>query len=85
MQKDYSLVPCLGWNGVGADAQLMHRLGIAGVVLAVLIGISRLYLGMHFPSDVVCGLLLGMVCAAIIHMVVKKIESSRGIIGGKSI
>ena len=83
--KSYDEVPCLGWGGIGADPALMHKLGIAGVVLAVLIGLSRLYLGMHFPSDVVCGLLLGMICATIIHIVVKKIEASRGIIGGKSI
>lgn len=84
-RKSFDEVPCLGWKGVGADPKLMHKFGIAGVVLAILIGISRLYLGMHFPSDVVCGLLLGMICATIIHIVVKKFESSRGIIGGKSI
>lgn len=79
--KSYDEVPCLGWKGMGADPQLVHKLSIAAVVLAVLIGISRLYLGMHYPSDVVCGLLLGMLCAEIIHLIIKKIESSRGIIG----
>lgn len=83
--KDYSSVPCLGWKGEGADPRLMHRISIFAVILAVLIGISRLYLGMHYPSDVVCGLLLGMICAIIIHYIVKKLESSRGIIGEESI
>ena len=77
--------PCLGWKGKGADPAFMHRIGIVSVILAVLVGISRLYLGMHFPSDVVCGLLIGIITATIIHIVVKKIESSRGIIGEKSI
>ena len=85
LHKNYDSVPCLGWKSVGADPKLMHNLGTAAVILAVLIGISRLYLGMHYPTDVVCGLLLGMICATIIHFIFKKIESSRGIIGGKSI
>ena len=84
-KKDYSAVPCLGWKGTGIDPQTMHKISIAAVVLALLIGLSRLYLGMHYPSDVVCGLLLGMICATIVHAIIRKIESSRGIIGGKSI
>ena len=42
---------------------LMHydkRLGIPAVVLAVLIGFSRLYLYVHFPTDVIAGALLGI-------------------------
>ena len=80
--KSYSEVPCLGWKGDGVDAHTAHRFGIAAVVLACLIGLSRLYLGMHYPSDVICGLLLGMICATIIHSFVKKTEAKRGIIGG---
>lgn len=80
--RTYDDVAPLGWKGVSADPRFAHRLGIAGVVLAVLIGISRLYLGMHYPSDVICGLLLGMICATIVHAFIKKVEAKRGIIGG---
>ena len=80
-RKVYDETPCLGWKGAGADPRTVHRLGIAAVILALLIGLSRLYLGMHYPSDVICGLLLGMVCAAIVHAVIIKIEAKRGIIG----
>ena len=79
--RSYDEVKCLGWNGDGISPRMMHRLGIATVVLAVLIGISRLYLGMHYPSDVVCGLLLGMIVAAIVYKVILKIEDKRGVIG----
>lgn len=36
---------------------------IAAPVLAVLMGLSRLYAGVHYPSDVVVGGLIGAVCA----------------------
>ena len=35
-------------------------LGIAALVLAALIGFSRLYLFVHYPSDVASGFLLGI-------------------------
>jgi undecaprenyl-diphosphatase len=81
--RSYDRVRCLGWRGEGASPQVMHRLGIAAVVLAVLIGISRLYLGMHYPSDVVCGLLIGMIVATIVYWVILKIEDNRGLLGSQ--
>ena len=36
------------------------RFGVPALVLAILIAFSRLYLYIHFPSDVVAGLLLGV-------------------------
>ena len=80
--KSYDDVTCLGWKGSGADPRRMHRLGIILVILSLLIGVSRLYLGMHFPTDVLCGLLLGMICATIVHIVIKNYESKHDIIGG---
>ncbi len=35
----------------------------AGAVLAVCMGLSRLYVGVHFPSDVLAGALVGSFCA----------------------
>ena len=75
-RKCYDEVPCLGWRGNGASAKAVHRFGIAAVVLAFLIGLSRLYLGMHYPSDVVAGLLLGMVCALAVFRGVRAFEIS---------
>ena len=34
-----------------------------GVVLAVLMGLSRLYVGVHYPSDVLVGAVIGTLCA----------------------
>lgn len=36
------------------------RLGIAALAIAVAVAFSRLYLYVHFPSDVVCGAALGV-------------------------
>ncbi len=85
-EKSYDATPCLGWMGDGVEPKLMHKFGIAAVVLAVLIGISRLYLGVHFPTDVIAGLILGMICATIVHLIVIKIETKRGrIFGGDKV
>ena len=35
---------------------------IAAVVLAVLMGLSRLYVGVHYPTDVLAGAALGTLC-----------------------
>lgn len=34
----------------------------AGLVMALLMGASRLYVGVHFPTDVLCGALVGSLC-----------------------
>ena len=40
--------------------QYDKRVGIPAIVLAALIAFSRLYLYVHFPSDVIVGTLLGI-------------------------
>jgi len=80
-RKSYDGLPGLGWRGATVDARKAHGWATAAVILAVLIGISRLYLGMHYPTDVICGLLLGMICATVVYWVIRKIEAKRGVIG----
>ena len=49
-----------------ATALFMHhrKAGTAALILAALIAFSRLYVCVHFPSDVLCGSLLGIFLGA---------------------
>lgn len=48
------------------------RFGIPAIAVAVLIAFSRLYNYVHFPSDVLCGILLGVTCAVLTVLIFKK-------------
>lgn len=37
-----------------------------GIIIPLLIGFSRIYLGVHYPSDVLLGLFLGFLCAILL-------------------
>ena len=51
---------------------LFGKRGAIAFVPAALIAVSRPYLGMHYMSDVVCGALLGAVCAAAVAALLRK-------------
>lgn len=44
---------------------------ILSLVLAVLIAISRLYLYMHFPTDVLGGIFIGVLCGYLANKIIK--------------
>jgi len=39
------------------------KFGVPALILAVLISLSRIWVGVHFPSDVICGAAIGLICA----------------------
>ncbi len=49
-----------------------RKWGTAALILAALIGISRMYLFVHFPTDVLGGLILGVLIAFLVHSIVEK-------------
>ena len=49
-----------------------------GVALAVLMGLSRLYVGVHFPSDVLVGGLVGSLCACLVYALARYLGQHRG-------
>ncbi|PYJ19640.1 MAG: hypothetical protein DME69_00475 [Verrucomicrobia bacterium] len=46
-----------------------RRIGLACLPIPFLIGFSRMYLGAHYLSDVVCAAVLGILCALIVARV----------------
>lgn len=51
--------------------QLPKKLGIPALVLAALIGFSRLYVGVHHPSDVLVGMAGGILMSCLAMLLVK--------------
>ena len=49
-----------------------RRWGTAAYILAVLIGFSRLYLGVHFPTDVLAGAVIGILAAKAAQWILEK-------------
>jgi membrane-associated phospholipid phosphatase len=50
-----------------------RRIGLACIPIPILIGFSRIYTGAHHLSDVVCGMVLGSLCALLVtHVFLEK-------------
>jgi membrane-associated phospholipid phosphatase len=43
-----------------------RRIGLACLPIPILIGFSRMYIGAHYLSDVVCAAVLGVLCALVV-------------------
>lgn len=50
------------------------RIGIFALILSSLIGFSRLYLYVHYPSDVFCGMIFGLLLGNVAIITFNKIE-----------
>ena len=50
----------------------MPRISIYIFVLAMIIGISRIYLGVHYPTDVAAGIFLGLSVSLLVHFYLLK-------------
>lgn len=51
--------------------------GVAALILAALIAFSRLYIGIHYPSDVIAGVLTGTLCGLAAAWMIRKIMEKR--------
>ena len=60
----------------GALLFMGKRMGILAVLLAALMGISRLYFYVHFPTDVLAGAIFGLACGWLGALLVKKFQAA---------
>lgn len=63
--------------------RLPKKYGVPALVLAILIGLSRLYVGVHYPSDVLFGMLSGIAISFAAVAVVEWIGRRRNTAGSR--
>ena len=56
---------------------LPKKLGVSSVVLAGLIGFSRMYVGVHYPTDVLAGVIMGVFLSYLAEYLVNFIQKRK--------
>lgn len=54
------------------------KFSIPTLILAFLIALSRIYLGVHYPTDILGGIVIGVLCGIIAVSTVRFIENKKG-------
>lgn len=68
-----------GWAFAGAASVFIYnrKIGIPVIIFSLLVAFSRLYLFVHFPSDVLFGIVLGILFAVLAKYAFTKIFNER--------
>ena len=63
------------YGSLAAHEKKSKLLWVIAIVFPLLIGFSRVFVGAHFPTDVLCGWVLGIVIVALIPWLRRKIKN----------
>ncbi len=81
LPTDYSFPSghsCASFAGAFVCLRMMPTgFGIAAMVLAALISFSRLYVGVHYPTDVLAGIVIGIFAAQMAYLIVTRLILKR--------
>lgn len=78
--EDFSFPSGHTYAGIASAIVLWRynwKVGIPAMVLAILIAFSRMYLQVHFPTDILGGVILGILCAALAIWLAGLLEKRR--------
>lgn len=53
------------------------RLAVGALVVSILIAFSRMYLYVHYPTDVLGGLIIGLLCGWVADVIIKRIAERK--------
>lgn len=82
--KDYSFPSGHASAGFASAVSICmwnRRYGIAAIILAALIAASRMYFYVHFPTDIIAGIVLGTVYAVIAYIIVRYVKPVANLFG----
>lgn len=54
------------------------KVGIPALILAAMVALSRLYVGVHYPTDIIGGCIIGFVCSFLAYRVVTYVMKKIG-------
>ncbi len=57
---------------------LPKKMGVPALILGALICLSRLYVGVHYPTDVLCGAAIGVLAAVCAFRITRNVKESAG-------
>lgn len=54
------------------------KIGVPALFLASLVAVSRLYVGVHYPTDIIGGCIIGFICSALAYFIVQFVMKKIG-------
>jgi undecaprenyl-diphosphatase len=77
MAAGYGFIAYLWMRGSGSRIERMAA-GVLLLALLAMVGLARIRLGTHWPSDILAGMVLGLAWAGVVAMALRRAEAAGG-------